>query len=79
MPPSVYGRPACVACSSYMRKATGMLLEEVPIAVDSFRHSEPGIAFFCSHAHDDHLTGLSNSWAKGNLLAFLEIKSPKST
>ena len=41
-----------------------MLLEEAPVAVDSFSH-EPGVTFFCSHAHDDHLKGLSGSWCRG--------------
>mmetsp|Transcript_41722 Transcript_41722/g.97429 ORF Transcript_41722/g.97429 Transcript_41722/m.97429 type:complete len:392 (+) Transcript_41722:27-1202(+) len=41
-----------------------MLLEEAPVAVDSFNH-EAGVTFFCSHAHDDHLKGLSGSWRRG--------------
>ena len=43
-----------------------MLLEEVPVAVDSFNH-QPGLVFFCSHAHEDHLKGLSKKWQKGPL------------
>ena len=42
-----------------------MLLEEAPIAVDSFNHDQPGLVFFCSHAHDDHLRGLSGNWRSG--------------
>ncbi|CAJ1405051.1 unnamed protein product [Effrenium voratum] len=44
-----------------------MLLEEAPIAVDSFDHPDPGLIFFCSHAHEDHLKGLHNSWRRGPL------------
>jgi len=46
-----------------------MLLEEAPIAVDSFNH--PGVElggpqiYFCSHAHEDHMKGLSKKWRKG--------------
>ena len=43
-----------------------MLLEEVPVAVDSFHHDQCQ-AFFCSHAHDDHLKGLSGSWRRGHI------------
>eukprot|EP00435_Cladocopium_sp_Y103_P029346 s3589_g7.t1 len=50
-----------------------MLLEEVPIAVDSFNHPGPEQGgpqiFFCSHAHDDHLRGLGKKWRKGRLFA----------
>lgn len=46
-----------------------MLLEEAPIAVDSFNHPGPEQGgpqiFFCSHAHDDHLKGLGKKWRKG--------------
>ena len=50
-----------------------MLLEEAPIAVDSFNH--PGVElggpqiYFCSHAHEDHMKGLSKKWRKGRLFA----------
>jgi len=50
-----------------------MLLEEAPIAVDSFNHPGPEQGgpqiFFCSHAHDDHLKGLGKKWRKGRLFA----------
>ncbi|CAK9093071.1 unnamed protein product [Durusdinium trenchii] len=45
-----------------------MLLEEVPVAVDSFNH-DGGVLFFCSHAHEDHLKGLNKKWRKGPLFA----------
>lgn len=50
-----------------------MLLEEAPIAVDTFNHPGPEQGgpqiFFCSHAHDDHLKGLGKKWRKGRLFA----------
>lgn len=42
-----------------------MLLSDALVAVDTFHHSEPGVLFFCTHAHGDHLTGLCASWNKG--------------
>jgi len=42
-----------------------MLLDGLPIAVDSFDHQEPGLFYFCSHAHEDHLDGLHGLWDRG--------------
>jgi len=42
-----------------------MLLEELPIAVDSFSHRGAEVLFFCSHAHADHLVGLHGRWQRG--------------
>eukprot|EP00747_Dinoflagellata_sp_TGD_P164979 gnl/TRDRNA2_/TRDRNA2_185698_c0_seq1.p1 gnl/TRDRNA2_/TRDRNA2_185698_c0~~gnl/TRDRNA2_/TRDRNA2_185698_c0_seq1.p1 ORF type:complete len:557 (+),score=54.08 gnl/TRDRNA2_/TRDRNA2_185698_c0_seq1:48-1673(+) len=40
-----------------------MLLDPIPVAVDSFSHAHPSsLLFFCSHAHADHLSGLNNRW-----------------
>ncbi|CAE8738800.1 unnamed protein product, partial [Polarella glacialis] len=36
-----------------------------PVAVDSFDHHQPGLIFFCSHAHEDHLVGLGGRWSRG--------------
>eukprot|EP00929_Paragymnodinium_shiwhaense_P102422 TRINITY_DN6560_c0_g1_i1.p1 TRINITY_DN6560_c0_g1~~TRINITY_DN6560_c0_g1_i1.p1 ORF type:complete len:470 (+),score=73.16 TRINITY_DN6560_c0_g1_i1:142-1551(+) len=41
-----------------------MLLDTIPVAVDSFYHRER-VLFFCSHAHEDHLKGLHDKWRKG--------------
>jgi len=43
------------------------MLEEAPIAVDSFAHKEPGVLFFCSHVHEDHLRGLNKNWKRGTI------------
>lgn len=50
------------------KASLAMLLEEVPVAVDSFNH-DGGVLFFCSHAHEDHLKGLNKKWRKGPLFA----------
>lgn len=61
-----------------------MLLEEVPIAVDSFNHQGSDVGgpqiYFLSHAHEDHLKGLNKKWRKGQLAgAWCMVNgSPKS-
>jgi len=44
-----------------------MLLDDAPIAIDSFNHPESGLLFFCSHAHEDHLQGLHGAWKRGTI------------